>query len=189
MYGIGLLVVYWGFKMGVEKMFLGLGIVMFGVLLLINSIQIIHLIDNKQHSLILFENTTDTSFAFNFDKDYISKIYKISEGEKIYKNYLNLYTDEFKDNTTIYNLTAIQLNNDLYIPENKSYHISCMLIEDTLKDLKQEIELTKSAGLKIDKITLEYKGADYSKKEMYEWAIFLLVMLIICLGILLGLYD
>lgn len=175
--------------MGVGKMFLGLGIVILGVLLLINSTQILFLLDNKQHSILLFENTTNSSFNFDFNKDYISQIYEISEGERIYKNYLNLYIEEFKNNITAENLTTIQLNNDLYIPENKSYHISCMLIEDTLKDFKQEIKLTKSAGLTIDKITLEYKGADYSKKEMYEQSIFLICLLIIFFGILLGLYG
>jgi len=179
--------------MGVARIFLGLAIVILGMVFFLNSTQILFLIDNKEQTLVLFEdiNTTNTTvnLEFNFSSDYISKIYKISEGDKLYQNYLNVFIDEFKDNTTNETLSYVQLNSNLYIPVNKSYQISCMIIEDTLDEDYQTIEIEKSDDLVIDKITLEYRGADYEKREQYNTSVFLLSLLIIFFGILLGLYP
>ncbi len=175
------------------RMFLGLGIVILGIVLFLNSTQIIFLFDNKEQKITLFENlnsaNTTLNLNFNFSKDYISKIYEISEGEKIYKNYLNIYCEEFKYNSTTENLTSIQLNDNLYIPTNKSYETSLVLVESTLNDEIQHLEIKKSSNLTIDKIELEYIGADYGKKEIYDQVVFIASFLIIMFGVLLGLYP
>jgi len=175
------------------RMFLGLGIVILGIALFLNSTQIIFLFDDKEQKITLFENlnsaNTTLNLDFNFSKDYISKIYEISEGEKIYKNYLNIYCEEFKDNSTTENLTSIQLNDNFYIPENKSYETSLVIVESTLNDEIQHLEIKKSSGLTIDKIELEYIGADYRKKEIYDQVVFIASFLIIMFGVLLGLYP
>ena len=181
------------FKMGVTRMFLGLGILIFGIIFFLNSTQAIFLIDNKEQSITLFENinTTNTTvnLQFNFTKDYISKIYVISDGGKIYKNYLNFFINDFRDNTTTKNITYFQLNDYLYSTENKSYETSLIIVEETLNKEFQNIEIEKSTDLVIDKITLEYRGATYDYKNEYDIIIFLLSLLIIFFGIILGLYQ
>jgi len=175
------------------RMFLGLGIVILGLIVLLNPIQMILLLDNKEQKITLFENLNSTNTTlnldFNFSKDYISKIYEISEGEKIYKNYLNIYCEEFKDNSATEEITSIQLNDNFYLPTNKSYETSLVLVESTLNDEIQHLEIKKSSGLTINKIELEYIGADYRKKEIYDNFAFIISILLIFFGIILGLYQ
>jgi len=174
-------------------MFLGLGVVILGLIILLNPIQMILLFDNKEQKLTLFENlnsaNTTLNLDFNFSKDYISEFYEISEGEKIYKNYLNIYCEEFKDNSTTENLISIQLNDNFYLPTNKSYEISLIILESSLNEESQNLKIEKSSNLTINKIELEYIGADYSYKDVYDHLAFTISILLIFFGILLGLYP
>jgi len=175
------------------RMFLGLGVVILGLIILLNPIQMILLFDNKEQKLTLFENlnsaNTTLNLDFNFSKDYISEFYEISEGEKIYKNYLNIYCEEFKDNSTTENLISIQLNDNFYLPTNKSYEISLIILESSLNEESQNLKIEKSSNLTINKIELEYIGADYSYKDVYDHLAFTISILLIFFGILLGLYP
>lgn len=179
--------------MRIEKMFLGIGIVIIGLILLLNSTQIIFLLDNKEQKMTLFEdlNSTNTTLNlnFNFSRDYISKYYEVLDDGKIYKNYLNIYCEEFKDNSTTKNLTSIQFNDNFYLPTNKSYEISLVITKGALNQELQNLIIEKSSNLTINKIELEYFGADYGKKEIYETSVFLISMLIIFFGIMLSLYG
>lgn len=173
--------------------FLGIILIIFGAIIIFNNSggMIFKIIDNEYYERTLFTNINDVSTlvnrSFEFDKDYINSIYKIDNGEKIYLNYINIYCTEFKDNSSIENITSITLNDNLYVPQNKTYQYSMVIIEDSLSsDSNNNILIQKSSDLVIDKITISYIGANYDNKETYDTIslVFSILVLFCGLGLL-----
>lgn len=163
--------------------FLGVGIVFISIVLLITPGLLI-LLDNNHYTYTIFQgNLNDSIYSFNFSKEYISHIYTISEGRKVYQNYLNIYIDQFIDNTSIENLTQIQLNNQIYTPINKSYEYKLEIQDETLNNINQDILFSKTNGLNITRIDISYYGANYSYYDIYSILLPFLVLLIMVIGL------
>lgn len=171
--------------------FLGLIITLIGVILLLNPLSTVKLLSTSHQNIELFSNltneTTTLNLQFEFDPDYITKYSTISNGEKLYHTYLNVFCNEFKDNSTNESLTSLTLNNNFYLPTNKSYETSLVITEETLNPYSniQHLTIEKSANLTIDKVTLEYIGLNYNNKETYNLLSTTIAIIIIFSGILL----
>ena len=171
------------------RLMIGLMVVCFAIILFLNPIVFIHLIDNKEHTLIISEgiesgNATET-LNFTFNKEYISNFYKINGGETIYLNYINVFIDDFKIAEPDDIIEYYILNNNMYVPQNESYQTSLMLIEGTLNSKNQQLVIYKDSDLAISKITMDYIGADYMNYNNYNTLIILMCLIIFMGGFIL----
>ena len=172
-------------------LFFGLIIIIIGVILSLNPLSTIRLFSTSYQSIDLFSNinntTTNLNLSFDFNPSYISDYYTISNGEKLQHTYINIFCNQLKDDTTSEELTYLKLNDNLYIPANKSYETSLAIVEGILNsnsDL-QHLQIMKSADLTINKITLEYYGINYINKDIYDKLSITITFIIIFAGILL----
>ena len=172
------------------RLFIGLILVCLGMVLFFNPIQTIFLVDNAEHTYLINSevggsgNSTIT-INFDFDREYISGIYQISDGEKIYQNYVNVYIDEYIENASESNISYYQLNNHVYVPENKSYQNSLMIIDGTLNEMSQVLTIHKDSALEIGKVTMDYIGADFENEDNFNNLAMGMTVLIIFTGLFL----
>lgn len=168
-----------------KRLALGLGLIIIGALALMGfSYNILLFFDNNYHEIDIANNTNATSFDFNFSKNYISNYYEVSNDNKIYLNYLNVYIEEFLDNSSTTDIPTFKLNNNEYQPINRTYEYSLQIEDNSLKDLEQNLLVNKSINMTISQITLSYKGADFTYFSNYETLMAIVGFLFIIFGIL-----
>lgn len=174
------------------RMMLGLAIICLSMVLFLNPIQTIHLVDNTEHTYIIPNNDTglgdsELEVNFSFDSSYISSLYYVDGGRKVYHNYLNVYIEEYLTNTSK-NISYYKLNDFVYTPDENIYHTSLEIIEGSLDNLEQNLKIYKDADLEISQLTLDYKGADYDDRESYVDLAYAIATICIIFGIFLCIF-
>ncbi len=155
-----------------------------GFLVLINPYPIMHIADLNNYNYLISENTNETEINLSFDKSYINNYY--SKGFSTV--FLNLYTNEFKNNETIENISALQLGNCYFSVDKLAYSMSFVVSENCFyENVEHIITINKTDNLIINKIELEYEGSDYKNKTTKEF-IQLFSLLVILFSIIITLF-
>lgn len=167
------------------KEYLGLGLIILSILVLITPNLLFIFDTNKYTYVILDSPTNNTSISFNFPKSYIPKFYEISNGEKVYTTYLNVYINDFLDNSTVNSLNIVGINSNYYQPVNVSYEYSFQIEDETLNDLVQAVSFNKTGSYTIDRIDISYYGVNAYNYDIYSNMIPMIVIVFMLIGVVL----
>jgi hypothetical protein len=121
---------------------------------------------------------------FTFDRSLIHQNYVVSNGIKVYQNYINIYSDEFLNNATLQSVSLIKLNSNSYHPINKTYEYSLQIEDEGLNPNYQLINITKTSGLNFNKMEISYYGANYANKTLYDSIYIVLLIIVLLIGVL-----
>lgn len=175
---------------GISRVWIGLIFIVIGIALLIGGNQsLIYFLDNSQtiRDIPLASNVgygeSLYNLTFNFTKNSVYSNYDISNGKRLYTSYLNVYSTELLDNSSIENIMSIQLNNNVYVPSVKKYEYSLTIDDGTLNEDIQRLSINKTSNLTIDKITLNYRGIDYQNMDYLTFASFIITAMVFFIGI------
>lgn len=172
------------------NVYLGLFLLVTATLLLIGSNQVLYyLVDNplQMREITLANNldngTTIENISFTFDRNLIFSNYDISNGQRLYTSYINVYIEEFLDNTSTESIPIFTLNNAKYQPVNRTYQYSVQIEDESLQPLYQSFKIEKSPLTTINKVTLNYRGIGNTNYEFYQYALFTVVVILFFSGI------
>ena len=169
------------------KTLLGFGLILFAILMLILPNPILYL-DNSHYNYPISFNDNGSSIlniSFDFNKNVISKEYEISNGEKIYLNYVNVYITEFLDNSSVSEIPLFTINKNSFQPINRSYEYSLEIESETLNQSTQYMTIAKTDTMTIDSIELSYYGANYQYYNLYNNFLIVIIIILGFLGLLL----
>lgn len=135
---------------------------------LLNPAYPVNFISHDYRTMVILDTPSNNStYYFNFTPSLIYKYYEKLDTNLDFVGSVDIYINEFIDNSSIKNMSAITLNNDVGIPVNKSYCYSFVYRQPTLKDYNTII-LNKSSDLTINKIQLTYYGTDYNYYNIFK---------------------
>lgn len=169
-----------------ERLFLGVLVMILGIISFFGfATNTMFWFDNSAHEYTLYNASSNiSSLNFDFDRTFINRYYDISDGKKVYLNYVNIYIDEFLDNTSIESIPTFMLNSNAFQPVNRTYEYSLQLEDEVLNRLNQQLLINQSGALTINKISISYIGINYSYYEYYITIIQILGIILFMIGIL-----
>lgn len=167
------------------KDYVGFGCLFLALILLLLPNPIPLLDKGNYNHQITFNNSnaTQLNISFIFNEDVIRDYYLIKNNEKVYLNYLNIYIDEFNDNTSIYNISSFLLDKTLFTPIDKKYQYSLQLEPETLNPINQNLIINKESELNITTIELSYYGSNIIYYETYSFFMSIFLIMLVVLGL------
>ena len=167
------------------KDYFGFGLIIVSLALFLFPNPILLIDDSHYLYPIAFNDSNNTlvNISFDFNRNSISREYEISNGEKVYLNYVNIYIDDFSDNTSLNTLPTFMLNKNIYTPITRMYEYSLQLESETLNDSTQYLTIIKPANYTISNIEVSYYGSNYQYYTLYEDILWIIIIIMTLSGL------
>jgi hypothetical protein len=147
---------------------LGFLLIILSLYSILNPAYPINFISHDYRTMNILDTPSNNStYNFNFTPALIYKYYEKLDNNLDFVGSVDIYVNEFLDNSSSKNLTGITLNNDFGVPQNKSYCYSFVYRQSTLKEYNTLV-LNKSTSLIINRVDITYYGTDFNYYNTFK---------------------
>jgi len=154
------------------------------------STYILHYIFNDNQEYLIGENyntsVEDININLTFHENNIDSFYKYHDNEKEDRVFINIFSTNLSENTTL-EYRYVYVNNCLYNNFTTAYQTSLVIDKNCLEDKDQQIHINKNSTLAIDRIEIEYFGANENDFQQNYTLIMFIIFILIVLGIAIAL--
>lgn len=164
---------------------LGFILIILSLYSILNPAFLVNFISHDYRTLTILDTPSNNStYYFNFTPSLIYKYYETLDTNLDFVGSVDIYIDEFLDNSSIKQVNSITLNNGVGQPQNRSYCYSLIYRQSTLKDFNA-LTINKTSDLVINKIEFTYYGTDYNYYTIFKNWFITLYLCALIFGIIL----